>query len=105
MINSLEEKVLGLTEKVDKLSSMFNRQEQYSRRNCILIHGIKENQNEDTDEVVVNKLKSEMDLEISPGDIDRTHRIGVPGKGKNRPIIVKFVRYMDRRRVFTNKRD
>ena len=33
-----------------------------------------------------------MDLEISPGDIDRTHRIGVPSKGKNRPIIVKFVR-------------
>ena len=109
MINSLEEKVLGLTEKVDKLSSMFNRQEQYSRRNCILIHGIKENQNEDTDEVVVNKLKSEMDLEISPGDIDRTRvRVkidSVPSKGKNRPIIVKFVRYMDRRRVFTNKRD
>ena len=77
MINSLEEKVLGLTEKVDKLSSMVDRQEQYSRRNCILIHSVKENQNEDTDEVVVNKLKSEMDLEISPGDIDRTHRIGV----------------------------
>ena len=73
MINSLEEKVLGLTEKVGKLSSsVVDKQEQYSRRNCILIHGVKEMQNEDTDEVVVNKLKSEMDLEISPGDIDRT---------------------------------
>ena len=61
MINSLEEKVLGLTEKVDKLSSLVDRQEQYSRRNCILIHGVKENQNEDTDEVVINKIKSEMD--------------------------------------------
>ena len=45
-----------------------------------------------------------MDLEIFPGDIDRTYRIGVPSKGKNRPIIVKFVRYRDRRRVFTNKK-
>ena len=45
-----------------------------------------------------------MDLDISPGDIDRTHRIGVLTKGKNRPIIVKCVRYMDRRRVFTNKK-
>ena len=90
MINSLEEKVLGLTEKVD-------RQEQYSRRNCILIHGVKENQNEDTNEVVINKIKSAMDLDISPGDIDRTHRIGVPTKGKNRHIIIKFVRHMDRR--------
>ena len=104
MINSLEEKVLVLTEKVDKMSSLVDRQEQYSRRYCILIHDVKENQNEGTDEVVVNKLKSEMDLEISPGDIDRTYRIGVPSIGKNRPIIVKFVRHMDRRRVFTNKK-
>ena len=93
-----------MTEKVNKLSSLVDRQEQYSRRNCILIHGVKENQNEDTDEVVVNKVKSEMDLEISPADIDRTHRIGLPSKSKNRPIIFKFVRYMDRRRVFTNKK-
>ena len=68
------------------------------------MHGVKENQNEDTDEVVVNRIKSEMDLEISPGDIDRSHKIGVPSNGKNRPIIVTFVRYMDRRRVFTNKK-
>ena len=91
MINSLEEKVLGLTEKVDKLSSLVGRQKQYSRRNCILIYGVKENQNEDTDEVVINKIKSEMDLDISPRDIDRTHKIGVLTKGKNRPIIVQFV--------------
>ena len=45
-----------------------------------------------------------MDLDISPGDIDRTHRIGVPTKGKNRPIIVRSVRYIDRRRIFTNKK-
>ena len=94
MIYSLEEKVLGLTEKFGKLSSLVDRQEQYSMRNCILIHAVKENQNKDTDEVVINKIKSEMDLEISPGDIDLTHRIVVPSKGKNRPLIVKFVRYI-----------
>ena len=37
MRNSLEEKVFGLTEKIDKLSSLVHRQEKYSRRNCILI--------------------------------------------------------------------
>ena len=45
-----------------------------------------------------------MDLDISPGDIDRTHRIGVPSKSRDRPIIIKFVRYMDRRSVFSNKK-
>ena len=49
-------------------------------------------------------MKSEMDLEIFPGDIDRTRRVGVPRKDKNRPIIVKFLRYMERRHVFTNKK-
>ena len=49
-----------------------------------------------TDEAVVNKIKSEIDLEISHRDIDRTRRIGVTSKGKNRPIIVKHVKYMDR---------
>ena len=42
-----------------------------------------------------------MDLEIFPGDIDRTHRIGAPSNDKNRPIIVKFVRYMD---IFINEK-
>ena len=94
-----------MTEKVDKLSSLVDRQKQYSRRNCILIHCVKENQNEDTDEIVINKKESEMDLEISPGGIYRTHIIGVPSKDKIRPIIVKFVRQMDKRPVFTNKKD
>ena len=92
-----EQQLKCLTESVEFISARFDeyeadrkkkddRQEQYSRRNCILIHGVKENQNEDSDKVVVNKLESEMDLEISPGDIDRIHRIGVPSKGKNRPM-------------------
>ena len=55
-----------------------------------LIHGVKEKQNEDTHEVVISKIKSEMDLEISSRGIDRTHRIGVPSKVKNRPIIVSL---------------
>ena len=66
--------------------------------NCLKDLGVKVN------EVVINKIKSEMDLDISPGDIDRTHRIGVPTKGKNTPIIVKLFRYIDRRYVFTNKK-
>ena len=90
--------------KVDKLESLVDIQEECSRRNCIIIHVVKENQNKYTDEIVVNRIKSEMDLEISPGDIDRIHGIGVPSNGKNRPIFNRFVRYVDRRRVFTNKK-
>ena len=100
MITSLEVKNLELTEKVDKLSFLVDRQKQYSRIICILIYGVKKNPNEDTDEVVVNNIKSEMDLEISPGDIDRTYRIGVPSKGKNRAIINNFERQYTLQSVF-----
>ena len=45
-----------------------------------------------------------MALQISSGDIDCTHKIGVPNKGKNKPIIAMFVRYVDRRQAFTKKK-
>ena len=57
MMNNLEEKVLGLTENVEKLSSLIDRQEQYSRKNCILIHGVKGNKKESNHKVVLNKIK------------------------------------------------
>ena len=49
MINSLVEKISGLAEKADKLSCLVDRQKQFSWRSCILLHGVKENQNEDID--------------------------------------------------------
>ena len=37
-------------------------------------------------------------------DIDRSHRIGKYSSRKKRPIIVKFVRYKDRHKAYTNKK-
>ena len=45
-----------------------------------------------------------MDLEKSLGDIDCKQRIGVLRKCKSKLIIVKFIKCMDKRRVFTNKK-
>ena len=49
---------------------------------------------EETDELI-NEIKSEnLDTDIAPHDIERSHRIGQsrqPGE-KQHPIIVKFVR-------------
>ena len=46
-----------------------------------------------------------MGLNILKTALDRSHRIGNPKtKKKSRPIIVKFVRYYDRRDVFVNKK-
>ena len=60
---------------LDKADRTLDRQEQYFRRNCLLIHGIVEENQENTDEVVINVLKK-MDEEIAHQDIDRSHRLG-----------------------------
>ena len=76
-----------------------NQQAQYSRGNCLLFHGIKEEKCEDTDSIIVNTVKEEMHIEILPNDLDRSHRIGNPKtKKKERPIIVKLVRYIFKNR-------
>ena len=41
-----------------------DRQEQYSRRNCLLIHGIKEERNENTDDIVVKFIQDDLQEEI-----------------------------------------
>ena len=47
------------------------------------------------------------DLELSDHNIDRTLRITdvTATRTKQRPIIVKFVKYAERNKVFTNKKN
>ena len=45
-----------------------------------------------------------MNLKITDNNIDRTHRIGKPkNNGKPSPVIIKFVRYNDRKKFFQVK--
>ena len=89
------------------MDTVVDRQEQYSRRNCLLIHGIVEETAEDTDEKIINTLQQSMDETIKPEDIDRSHRLGKPKFSKNakpRPMIVQFTRYNTRNRIYRNKK-
>ena len=52
-----------------------DKQEQYSRRNCILIHGLKKEKNESTDDRVLELFREELNEDILLVDLDRTHRI------------------------------
>ena len=93
-----------MTEKSKVLEESIDQQRQYSRRNCLLIHGVEENSNEDTDKLVLDK--NDLEINLTEVAIDRTHRIGDPKKKKKKaqPIIVKFVRYYDRKEVFSEKK-
>ena len=60
------------------------------------VHGVGGLQGENTNDVMMQFVKEEMDIDIGNKDLDQTHRVGNPKvckEGKWRPIIVKFDRY------------
>ena len=94
--------------------------EQHSRWSCSRISGIKETQNEDTKQLVLN-LAGEVSGDISIDDIDRSHKVGMfhehtadeddfggisdePVESfRSREIIVKFTNYDARLKRFQGR--
>ena len=69
-------KISEMAQRVGKLESLVDRQEQYSRRNCLLVHGIEETNDENTDDLVLKSIYEKLDVYITENEIDRSHRIG-----------------------------
>ena len=106
LINSLQIDVSSLKVEINNLEKKADDQEQYSRRNCLLIHGLTETKTEDTDEMVLDVINNKLNIEMCQTNIDRSHRLGKrkgPGQ-KPRAVVVKFTRYNDRHHVFRNKK-
>ena len=95
-----------ITERIEGLESMIDRQEEYSRQNYTLIHRIAENKEENTYQQSIDFIYDNLDIKIDEIDINRSHRIGSYDKAKKkaRSIIVKFARDNVRGRVFGEKR-
>ena len=55
---------------IDLLEKKFDDSEQYSRRNCLLVHGVEEKEQENTDNIVLNVMKEHLDIELSVKDLD-----------------------------------
>ena len=94
-----------MAQKIDKLENLVNWQEQYSRRNCLLVHRIVETNDENTDDLFLKTINEKLDVDITGNEIDRSHRIGrQKDERRPRPIIVKLTRYNTRKKVFASKR-
>ena len=105
-INQLGKIIENLVEKLKSLSSDIDDLEQYSRRNCLILHGVNESNDENTDEILIKTFSEELGVEIKEDDLGRSHKVGNPKRKNNkpRPIVVKFARYAVRREIFMNKR-
>ena len=105
-INQLENTIENLVEKQKSISSEIDDLEQYSQRNCLVLHGVNERNDENTNEIIIKTFSEELGVEIKEDDLDRSHRLGKPKRKDNkpRPVIVKFARYIVRREIFMKKR-
>ena len=94
-----------MKKRIDLPERKSDESEQHSRRNCLLVHGVEEQEEENSDNIVLNVIKKHLDIELSVKDLDRSHRIVKRNSSsKRRPIIVKFISYSDRREIFKNKK-
>ena len=64
-INELEEKTRKMDKKINDLNRVIDRQERHSRRNCILVQGVKANKNEDTNVVETETLNEPLQEKLT----------------------------------------
>ena len=105
-IQLLENRVEILKEEKESQGKEIDDLEQYSRRNCLLLHGVVETNTECTDDIIIITCAEELGIDVKQEDLDRSHRLGKVKRNDNkpRPIIVKFARYAVRNKVFSNKK-
>ena len=79
-------------------------QEVYNRRENLQFFGLSESTestSEDSSEVLYHFFERDLDIEGARNiEFQRVHRLGRKKAGVSRPIIVRFLRYPDRERVF-----
>ena len=97
----------SLKEKFFQVDKTLDRQEQYSRRNFLLVHGVEGKNNEDLDQEIINIVKNDLGEEITIHDVDRTHCLGKHKLDNNVPqlIVLKFTRYNFSNRIFKPKKN
>ena len=100
-VNKLESMVVGLEGRNKDLESKIVRQEAYSRRENVLIDGIRESHNENCTEKVQQLFR---DMGVGECELQRCHRIGIRSAHQTRPrtIITRFVKFGDKMKVMKN---
>jgi len=106
-----EEKVQLRNEMVQKTNLIvfqLDRQEQYIRRENILIYGVEEDKEDNGDgKNILLKIADQLEIDLQNNSIQRVHRLGRKRRNmeKPRPTIVRFVSYKKRNKFLSNKRD
>ena len=92
-----------------ELASQVDRNEQHSRSECLLLHGVPEKKGpvpENSKVAFAAEITSKIGVKMSEKDIKRAHRYGPVRKdGKPRPIIARFWNSDLRSKVYRSKKN
>lgn len=102
--DELNSKINNLQSENEKLIKRCEYTEQESKRNNIRIFNMKEKNNENTTQEVINLLNSKLPININNNDIEICHRIGRTIDNKIRGIFIKFSNYQTRQEIYLNKK-
>ena len=91
----------------DQLKEKILNLDTYIRRENLIFSGLQEEKDESTSQCrkkLRHLFKNQLQIE-QPDQIEfqRFHRLGKKADGKDRDIIARFVRYVDRKRIWENK--
>lgn len=104
----LRDTIKKLEEKVQLLELQSNDVRQYTRRDCLEIHGIPVEDGEDTNQLV-KAVGDLMEVYLSDGDISTSHRLpsnkSYKGNRKTPATIVKFVRRDVKNRFYSARKE
>jgi len=112
-LSQLKDDLATVTLSLQKQEESLDELEQYSRRNCLILHGVKEVPREDLMKTVLGVFRDKLGIDLLPDKIDRVHRLGVRERNRTaaqmvqqgkRAIIIRFVAYRDRDVIWRAKR-
>ena len=75
-----EQTTTVLKNEIKNLKARVDDHEQRGRNMCLLVHGVEETDDENTDDVVINIIKCNLEIELPKDDIVRSHRLSPPQK-------------------------
>ena len=86
-----ENRILCLENQLFNVEKSMIDNEQYHRRKSIRLFGIKEEKDENCEEIVMKMCEEKLNKTLSPGDLVSVHRI--TSNAKPRPIIAVFAKH------------
>ena len=83
--------------------------EQYSSRSCLVVTGVPEKAEENTDDIILNTATQKLGIKLELHEIAKSHRLGTKKESKegqpiHRPITVKFVSDRSKQKLFHQKK-